>query len=976
MLWLLASVLFSIGSINALIPIILILLLIVAAAGLNRGFSLFNIFGISTLAGINPGGKSSIAGKTAFSVLIFSHLNKTLSTTKVATYAANRVKNVAKRSTERQTKYRTTAGILARGTNLDETTAAAAPVAGGLIRAPVALGMATAPVGKAKDGSKAPGAKGGSGGGMPEAQARSRTHARGMSTTDDKAAPSSSKGKSKAGTTEEKDSDSGKKGSIRATTDESGIYPAGFAGSERKPVKDSAKEAAAAAAAGIGTAYGVAMTPAYLAGKALYYPVNKAGQRRKSREKLRSKPPFKRIETKEYKAASGAVKRAKNAEKVFAQSLPLSKVPLPFTDKRMRDREARVPLRPAMAEIKAAKARRSGAKGAKSYKSAIMTAAFVASPVGFGVYRANTAYKKSKGHVSEIKTGDRFADARASAQKIADRVVAEHGGPPKNIRERKAMERQISKELRKKGGALDQVEGFQTGKMARNIITASIFAAAAGAAAAYAGSKGQTLEGRQTRGGENGNIAQRARNKASGAAAGFSERFKSGVKNYGSNKAVPTNELAQMRAERDAAKKNMDMRWKNAKSVGNKKEDEKARDATNKLYREARERYEEAERKYAKAKLQRSSSPSASVTREASGAVIANAALSKRYIFGVKNQETKDAEKNLRRAQEKIQRAREVEEKARKAHEDAPTAATAANLASKSSILGAAIAAGNEAQVAYVATRDKNIGDKGKVARNQEPFKSTVLGQITEDAVMKQKEKRMSKTTNSRLLEEQLEHSMQIIEHEKAKKKANEIRIQSERDYEKTKLDPNQDVDFITQKEKENKEIDARINSHMGLIKTISANGSLSQKGREELAKDPNKGLAPDEKKEDTYAAIREQMAKNPPKTQQTIMGGKEAKNQNAKEVQAFLEDSNPSVVIAALSNPLLVEDGNTARGADERIIDLAVIGDDDEQLAAASLLRNHLKKSTFTRDEIIAKARAKGYSDDQIDELLKRLGS
>ena len=62
----LLGILLSLGAINAMIPIIIILILLVAAAGLNRGYSLFNFFGLSTLAGINPGGKASMAGKTGF----------------------------------------------------------------------------------------------------------------------------------------------------------------------------------------------------------------------------------------------------------------------------------------------------------------------------------------------------------------------------------------------------------------------------------------------------------------------------------------------------------------------------------------------------------------------------------------------------------------------------------------------------------------------------------------------------------------------------------------------------------------------------------------------------------------------------------------------------------------------------------------------------------------------------------------------
>ena len=60
------GIVLSLGAINAMIPVLIILILLVAAAGLNRGYSLFNFFGLSTLAGINPGGKASIAGKTGF----------------------------------------------------------------------------------------------------------------------------------------------------------------------------------------------------------------------------------------------------------------------------------------------------------------------------------------------------------------------------------------------------------------------------------------------------------------------------------------------------------------------------------------------------------------------------------------------------------------------------------------------------------------------------------------------------------------------------------------------------------------------------------------------------------------------------------------------------------------------------------------------------------------------------------------------
>ncbi len=67
-----AIAILSLGAVNALIPIVIVLVLVVAAAGLNRGYSLFNFLGLSTFAGINPGGKGSLAGKSAFSVLLLS----------------------------------------------------------------------------------------------------------------------------------------------------------------------------------------------------------------------------------------------------------------------------------------------------------------------------------------------------------------------------------------------------------------------------------------------------------------------------------------------------------------------------------------------------------------------------------------------------------------------------------------------------------------------------------------------------------------------------------------------------------------------------------------------------------------------------------------------------------------------------------------------------------------------------------------
>jgi len=55
------AIILSIGAINAFIPLIIILILIVAAAGLMRGYNIFALFGISALLG--GAGKATLARK-------------------------------------------------------------------------------------------------------------------------------------------------------------------------------------------------------------------------------------------------------------------------------------------------------------------------------------------------------------------------------------------------------------------------------------------------------------------------------------------------------------------------------------------------------------------------------------------------------------------------------------------------------------------------------------------------------------------------------------------------------------------------------------------------------------------------------------------------------------------------------------------------------------------------------------------------
>jgi len=57
------AIILSIGAINAFIPLIIILILIVAAAGLMRGYNIFALFGISALLG--GAGRATLARKNA-----------------------------------------------------------------------------------------------------------------------------------------------------------------------------------------------------------------------------------------------------------------------------------------------------------------------------------------------------------------------------------------------------------------------------------------------------------------------------------------------------------------------------------------------------------------------------------------------------------------------------------------------------------------------------------------------------------------------------------------------------------------------------------------------------------------------------------------------------------------------------------------------------------------------------------------------
>lgn len=69
---LLLAVMLTLGAINALVPLLIIIILLVAAAGSTRGYSIFNLFGIATLAGLtSAAGKGGLGGKTSLTLGIY-----------------------------------------------------------------------------------------------------------------------------------------------------------------------------------------------------------------------------------------------------------------------------------------------------------------------------------------------------------------------------------------------------------------------------------------------------------------------------------------------------------------------------------------------------------------------------------------------------------------------------------------------------------------------------------------------------------------------------------------------------------------------------------------------------------------------------------------------------------------------------------------------------------------------------------------
>jgi hypothetical protein len=78
-------IILSLGAINAMIPLLVIVILIGAAAASMRNFSFFNIFGVATLTRIRPSGRSSLARKNPMEGYTSSYSGRTTQYQKLGT---------------------------------------------------------------------------------------------------------------------------------------------------------------------------------------------------------------------------------------------------------------------------------------------------------------------------------------------------------------------------------------------------------------------------------------------------------------------------------------------------------------------------------------------------------------------------------------------------------------------------------------------------------------------------------------------------------------------------------------------------------------------------------------------------------------------------------------------------------------------------------------------------------------------------
>ncbi len=572
------SVILSLGSINALIPIVLIVLLVVAAAGINRGYSLFSIFGIATLAGINPGGKSSIAGKSAFHVIVFTFMKNLEPTTNLGRRIASRGKELAKAATNRMggipglrriSKVGIPAGILTNSV-VSELKGGKVPPSGKAV--PTATGFAVAPAARPKS-AKPTGATGAAG----TATAAGTKKVPGAAYNINK--ESVQRAKVRASSMLNKLRHPILTGKAQAKTEWQNAKTVGrrlrnVADIHTKPEVAGGKSLIRAAAQA--SLAGVLKIP-----KAIVHPVETIkGKGKKKREEKQeeydklSKDPtvgaWKVARAKrELNDAKGIVGRVKSgATKVGqeVQALPVVGIGaravaraageakrVSQSDKLVGFRlpgsghaVSLIPIAGYRREFQKLSRKLSPQHSAKDTSNAVKTVGFLLLPGLALAGRAHKTAQKYKESYDDVKgTGKgaaRYDKAREAARNTAAEFMAEKGitaGPGGAVTFTKAQERELKRRIRdtligkakfggkfggsKEHGALyDEVEGYKPPVRKRTIVGATIFAVAAGISDTYKGATERSVEGRAAGGG------------LKGAAAGLKGSVTRGARKFGS----------------------------------------------------------------------------------------------------------------------------------------------------------------------------------------------------------------------------------------------------------------------------------------------------------------------------------------------------------------------------------------------------------------------------------------------------------
>lgn len=692
MLLLLISVLLSLGSINALIPIIIILILIIAAAGVNRGFNIFNIFGVAQLAGINPGGKSSIAGKSAFHVIMYTHAPM-ISQRGLGTKAANRVKSRAKRMT-----YGTKAYIASKvaahgsGRRAREGEVNQAETRGGQVgteTTQAVTGGRTAVHALQNQGRS----------GFAVTQSRGSTSSQGGRTPNTFAAPmpASPVVKPKPGTHEAGEGTSKPQRGPIAIPSIPAVNKVGRAA--RAVAKTADKGASIALAPGAHVRNRVG---------------NRAGKISKAVARGARKVSDVPIVGAPVKAAfvsGAAVKKAAGSEILRSQREGLKRLGNRVTEGQVQN------LKPAL---------------------------FLLIP---GYYVANHAYKKlvknnkdryyavtgkeppypksAKEKAEFEKNRERFEGVRGSTKEIAERLASEH--PHWTDRQ---IDVAVARELRQKHGALEQVEGFKPPKAQRTFIGAGIAGTYHGLQAAVAGGKGESLQGTRTVGG------------AKGAWAGFVENAKKGTRETGGRSEVtPSNQAkkqAELQKERQKLQDEREKLHKTESSTGPAAGQSEAM----KQYREAVMRQQEKvralERELSRGKRERASPQSAGVFRSTFNMAIGGSAQSIRLLTGARTESTREvrhANKEVSNAQKELRRAQKAHDSNETPETEAAVAAAATALAAAKANQSAAVSNRNETQYNRLRSRLQE--------GQQAPFRSSIVDR----AVVEQKMRALKKIT-------------------------------------------------------------------------------------------------------------------------------------------------------------------------------------------------------------------------------------